>query len=261
MSKSRERQEIEQAEASLAGLEFTAIDGRIGGRIKGSMEEAITNMTARAVGHAGLVVFMIDALDGVTDADITFSRWLQENTRSGHSDTGSKQNRGIITSPDTTTWDQISSDATRLGFGLPIPLSAEHGDGLVDLFHIISERFESSSESSSSSSSSKSTRQMKIAILGQPNVGKSTLVNAMMGENVVMTGPTPGLTRDAVKVDMEGTNIAIYDTAGIRKASKRDHTIPHETLAATRAIRTMEDAHHDSLIDGQSGTIRSKISL
>ena len=248
-----------QAEASLAGLEFTAIDtGGLEEGSKGSMEEAITNMTARAVGHAGLVVFMIDALDGVTDADITFSRWLHRRIPDPDTQIHVVANKteGIITSPDTTTWDQISSDATRLGFGLPIPLSAEHGDGLVDLFHIISERFESSSESSSSSSSSKSTRQMKIAILGQPNVGKSTLVNAMMGENVVMTGPTPGLTRDAVKVDMEGTNIAIYDTAGIRKASKRDHTIPHETLAATRAIRTMEDAHITILlIDGQSGTI------
>jgi GTPase len=247
-----------QAEANLAGLEFVAIDtGGLEEGAKGSMEEAITNMTARAVGHAGVVIFMIDAKDGVTDADVSFARWLRRRIPNPKTQIHVVANKteGIITSPDTTTWDQISADATRLGFGLPIPLSAEHGDGLVDLYHVISQRFDMN-ENHEDTDETKRRRQMKIAILGQPNVGKSTLVNAMMGENVVMTGPTPGLTRDAVKVDMKGSNIAIYDTAGIRRASKRDHTIPHETLAATRAIRTMENAHITVLlIDGQSGSI------
>lgn len=250
-----------EAIGNLAGLEFDAIDtGGLEEGDKGSMEQAITDMTARAVGHAGIVLFMIDALEGVTQADVTFARWLRRRI---HDKTQihvvANKTEGIITSPDTSIWDQISADATRLGFGLPIPLSAEHGEGMVDLFHVISDRF---GEDDNNSDESKK-RQMRIAILGQPNVGKSTLVNAMMGEDVVMTGPTPGLTRDAVKLDLKGADIAIYDTAGIRKASRRDHTIPHETLAVTRAMQAMEDAHITVLlIDGQSGEIpRQDLSL
>lgn len=263
-------------EANLAGLTFTAIDtGGLEEAEKGTMANAITDMTSSTVGRSGLVLFMIDAVEGLTHDDVHFARWLRRRV-SPHTPIRLVANKteGMMMMPDDGPWEDLSVEASRLGFGYPIPVSAEHGDGLIDMYHVLAETF--GEEGTSERRDTKRKRRenvssdtkvhakkdlyrpketLEFAILGQPNVGKSTLVNYLKGEDRVLTGPTPGLTRDVIAVTLDD-GLVVHDTAGIRRASKREHGIPHETLAVTRSLRTMETTDVSVLlVDGQTGMI------
>jgi GTP-binding protein len=129
-------------------------------------------------------------------------------------------------------------DAFSLGLGTPVAVSAEHGEGLAELMGAIADRLPPEAEAPVDD-----IEPLKLAIVGRPNVGKSTLLNRLLGEERMLTGPEPGLTRDAVAVrlsDADGTPIELVDTAGLRKRARVEQSL--EKLSVGAAIGALKMA-------------------
>jgi GTP-binding protein len=126
----------------------------------------------------------------------------------------------------------------RLGFGDPVALSAEHGEGIADLFDAIRGPVEAKAEEEEAEEEDEDSpdRPLKLAIVGRPNAGKSTLVNQMLGEERMITGPEAGITRDSITLDWEweGRKVRLVDTAGLRKRAKVDDKLERMSVADTR---------------------------
>lgn len=231
-----------------AGLE-DSFDDSIEGRMRRQTEEGIA--------QADAVLFMIDGREGVTPIDEHFAGWLR------------KQKKPVVLAVNKCENDNATAaglaEANRFGFGQPIPISSAHGHGIEDLYQLFEPYFpetENDIEDSldqlpdfddldalegdetfdfaSIEIEEDEKKPIKIAIVGRPNVGKSTLVNTLLDEHRVMTGPEAGITRDAVAIDWEfnGRNMKLVDTAGIRRKSKIDHNIEKMSVEdSLRAIR------------------------
>ena len=126
-------------------------------------------------------------------------------------------------------------EAYSLGFGDPVAISAEHGEGVADLFeallpHVEHERFEADEEAG------EEERSLSIAVVGRPNAGKSTLVNRMLGQERMITGPEAGITRDSISLDWQwnGGPVRLVDTAGLRKRAKVEDKLERLSAADTR---------------------------
>jgi GTP-binding protein len=126
-------------------------------------------------------------------------------------------------------------DAYRLGFGEPIALSAEHGEGVADLFQVLRPLVEREDEGGEEPEEG-AAAILKLAVVGRPNAGKSTLVNRMLGEERMITGPEAGITRDSISLDWEweGRPVRLVDTAGLRKRAKVDDKLERLSVADTR---------------------------
>ncbi len=202
-----------------AGLEESAPDS-IYGRMRASSE--------RAVNLADLVLFVVDARTGVTPADEHFADWLR---RQG------KPLLLVVNKAEGRAGAAAALDAFSLGLGEPVAVSAEHGDGLADLMGHIAERLPEEAEGAGR------VQPLKLAIVGRPNAGKSTLLNRLIGEERMITGPEPGLTRDAVAVqfhDDQGA-IELVDTAGLRKRARVDEGLEKmSTSASIEALKMAE---------------------
>lgn len=202
-----------------AGLEESAPDS-IYGRMKASSE--------RAVGLADLVLFVVDARAGVTPADEHFAEWLR------------KQGRPIllvVNKAEGRAGTAAALDAFSLGLGEPVAVSAEHGEGLADLMGHVADLLPEAA------GGEEKVQPLKLAIVGRPNAGKSTLLNRLIGEERMITGPEPGLTRDAVAVrfhDDQGA-IELVDTAGLRKRARVDEGLEKmSTSASIEALKMAE---------------------
>ena len=179
-----------------------------------------------ATSAADLVLFVVDARAGVTPADRHFAQWLR------------RQGRPVLLVANKAEGRSSQSsvlDAFELGLGEPIAVSAEHGEGLSELMAEIAERLpEAITETEESG------RPLKLAIVGRPNAGKSTLLNRLVGEERMLTGPEPGLTRDAVSVvlnDPAGP-VELVDTAGLRRKARIEAAL--EKLAVGAAIHALK---------------------
>jgi GTP-binding protein len=219
-----------EAEARLLGLDFRLID------TAGFEDEAAATLPGRmrrqteaAVRDADVAILLIDAREGVTPLDEEIGRWLRVETTPvvvvANKAEGRAAQSGVL-------------DAFRLGLGEPIAISAEHGEGVADLFealrpHVEHEHFEAGDEEAAKAA------PLKLAIVGRPNAGKSTLVNRMVGEERMITGPEAGITRDSISLQWEwnGHPVQLVDTAGLRKRSKVDDKLERlSTADARRAI-------------------------
>ncbi len=194
-----------------AGLEESAPE-TLYGRMRASSEAAVH--------QADLVLFVIDARTGVTPADEHFADWLRRQGRPILLVVNKAEGRAGVTA---------ALDAYSLGLGEPVAVSAEHGEGLADLMgHIADQLPEGPSRE-------ERAQTLKLAIVGRPNAGKSTLLNRMLGEDRMITGPEPGLTRDAVAVrfhDDQGA-IELVDTAGLRRRSRVDAGLEKMSTSST----------------------------
>jgi len=233
-----------EGEAEIAGHKLTLVDtagleeaapGSIAARMRAQSEAAIAN--------ADLVLFVLDARDGVIPADAAFARAVRQSGRPvilvANKSEGRAGAEGFY-------------DAYQLGLGEPIAISAEHGEGLGDLASAIlaalglkplrKGKDGDQSEPEESVDASTNERPLRLAIVGRPNSGKSTLVNALLGEERMITGPEPGLTRDAVATDFTwGTRpVRLFDTAGLRRKARV--TEAAEKLAASDAVRAIRFA-------------------
>jgi GTP-binding protein len=167
---------------------------------------------ATAVAGADLVVFVVDARAGLTAADRHFAQWLRRHDRPlllvANKAEGRSAGAAVL-------------DAYALGLGEPLAVSAEHGEGISDLMSEIAARLPDAADGEPTENEAE--RPLKLAIVGRPNAGKSTLLNRLLGEERMLTGPEPGLTRDAISVllrDADGTTIELVDTAGLRKRAR-----------------------------------------
>jgi GTPase len=206
-----------------AGLEEAAPES-LAGRMRGS--------TAAGVAEADLVVFVIDARAGITPADAHFAAWLR------------RQGRPVLlvaNKAEGRAGAAAAMEAFSLGLGTPVAVSAEHGEGLADLMGEIADRLPPEPDEAEDDGEA---RPLKLAIVGRPNAGKSTLVNRLLGEERMLTGPEPGLTRDAVAVrlaDAEGGPIELVDTAGLRKRARIEAELEKMSVGATLdALRMAE---------------------
>jgi GTP-binding protein len=182
-----------------------------------------------AVAHAALVLFVVDARAGITPADAHFAAWLRRSGRPVLLVANKAEGAGGAAA---------ALDAFRLGLGEPLAVSAEHGEGISDLIGAIAERLPTADEAEQSTAE----RPLKLAIVGRPNTGKSTLLNRLLGEPRMITGPEPGLTRDAVAVrlaDAEGP-IELVDTAGLRRRARVE--APLEKLSVGAALSALKMA-------------------
>jgi len=231
-----------EEEAEIAGHAVTLVDtaGLEEGK-RGSIAERMRQQTETALHEADLVLFLIDAREGVTPSDKVFARLVRAAGRPvivvANKCEGRSGEAGFYA-------------AFELGFGEPVAISAEHGEGLGELIadtlaalglHLDEEAGDKEAEEAEEGP--KLDRPIRVAIVGRPNAGKSTLVNALLGEDRMITGPEPGLTRDAVASDLtwSGRTVRLYDTAGLRRKAKVTETAEKlSTSDAVRAIRFAE---------------------
>jgi GTP-binding protein len=215
-----------------AGLEEAAPE-TMAGRMRAS--------SAAAVDEADLVLFVIDARAGVTPADQHFGRWLR---RQG------KPVLLVANKAEGRAGTAAAMDAYTLGLGEPLAVSAEHGEGIADLMFEVAERLPPENAPADDTAA----RPLKLAIVGRPNAGKSTLVNRLIGAERMITGPEPGLTRDAVAMriaDAEG-EIELVDTAGLRRRARIEAAL--EKMSVSAAIEALKMAEVVALaVDATEG--------
>lgn len=229
------------AEGSLGGLEFVLIDtAGLDDAKASSLEGRMRRQTEAAIDEADLCLFMIDAREGVTPIDSHFASIVRRK--------GKPVILLLNKAEGRRGFDNVH-EAYELGLGDPIAISAEHGEGMDELYHAI---LRASSLGSGGEEGEAQTpgqeeadagRPLRLAIIGRPNVGKSTLVNALLGEDRMLTGPEAGITRDAIATDwsFEGSQIRLWDTAGLRKKARVHDKLEKLSVAdALRAIRFSE---------------------
>lgn len=191
-----------------------------------SLEARMRAQTELAVDEADVALFVIDAREGVTPGDQIFAEVLR------------RKNKPVVLAANKSESKASEAgvlEAFGLGFGEPIPISAEHGEGMADLFAAIAEHAPDEDEDDEDPAG----KPVNIAIVGRPNAGKSTLVNAIIGEDRLLTGPEAGITRDAIPVDWDwgGRAVRLVDTAGLRKKARVQERL--EKLSTGDSIRAI----------------------
>jgi len=216
-----------EGEARLLGLEFRVIDtAGFEDEDPASLPGRMRQQTEAAVRDADAALFMIDAREGLTPLDEEIGRWLRAE---------STPVIVVANKAEAQSGESGTLDAYRLGFGDPLAISAEHGEGIADLFQVLQplvEREDGDAEQGDEGEGA----ILKIAIVGRPNAGKSTLVNRMLGEERMITGPEAGITRDSISLEWqwEGRPIRLVDTAGLRKRAKVDDKLERLSAADTK---------------------------
>ncbi|MBR0647687.1 ribosome biogenesis GTPase Der [Plastoroseomonas hellenica] len=207
-----------------AGLEEAA-PTTLAGRMTASSEAALQ--------EADLALFVVDARAGLTPSDRAFAEWLRRAPVPVLLVANKAEGKGGATA---------AMEAYELGLGDPVAVSAEHGEGFGGLIGAILERLP---EADAEEDEHDPDRPLRLAIIGRPNAGKSTLLNTLLGEERMITGPEPGLTRDAVSVefrDAEG-RVRVVDTAGLRKKARVEEKLEKmSTGASIEALRDCEVA-------------------
>lgn len=222
-----------EADAMLRGREVRLID--TAGLEEAAPETLAGRMRAgaeTAVSQADVVLFVVDARAGLTPADRHFGQWLR------------RQGRKVLLIANKAEGRASESsvlDAYALGLGEPIAVSAEHGDGISYLMSEIADHLPPMPDGDESESED---AVLKIAIVGRPNAGKSTLMNRLLNEDRMITGPEPGLTRDAISVelsDADGHRYRVVDTAGLRRRARIEEDLEKMSVgAAIGALKMAE---------------------
>jgi len=227
-----------QARGRIGDLELRLIDTAGYEDEKVGVEARMRAQTEAALAEADVCVFLIDGREGVTALDERFAEVLR------------KAHKPVILAVNKcegARGDEGALEAWNLGLEEPVPISAAHGEGMADLYARLVEVLEGQTsvdlEYSDGEDEDAESAPLRLAVVGRPNVGKSTLVNAMIGEERLITGPEAGLTRDAIAVEWEwnGERVRLHDTAGLRKRGKVDDRLERMSAADTlRAIKFAE---------------------
>ena len=246
-----------EAMGSLAGLSFGLVDtAGLEESTRGSLEDRMRKQTEKAIELADLTLLVFDAREGITPADKFFANEIRKAGADvllvANKCEGKAGLSGI-------------AEAWSLGFGEAIPVSAAHGEGMGDLYDALvdmakqQERLadltgdayndadvddddvlEDAPDGEDVWTDKGAERPMRIAVIGRPNMGKSTLINRLVGEDRLLTGPEAGITRDAIEIpfSIDGREVILIDTAGMRRKSRIDEYLEKQMVDdALRAIR------------------------
>jgi GTP-binding protein len=248
--------DLREGDARLFDLRFTVIDtAGLEEITDDSLQGRMRRLTERAVDMADVSLFLIDGRVGVTPSDETFAEILRKK--------GARVILGV-NKAEGKAGDAGALEAYALGLGEPVRLSAEHGEGMDDLYAALRpfeaefeareaeiapavevdlSEDEAAQEPDALAHRPTPQKPLQIAVIGRPNAGKSTLVNRILGQDRMLTGPEAGITRDAisVKADWMGTPVRIWDTAGMRKKARVVEKLEKLSVAdGLRAVRFAE---------------------
>jgi len=225
-----------EGEARLGDIEFTVID--TAGLEESAAESLSGRMRAQtetAIAQADAIFFMIDARAGPLPADRAFAELTRKS---------GKPTVLIANKSEGTAGTAGRLEAYALGLGEPIPISAEHNEGLSDLYDALRAALPAETAAAAQAAAEPSAAHaIRVAIVGRPNAGKSTLVNRLVGEERLLTSPEAGTTRDAIAVDLDWQDrkFKLYDTAGLRRRSRIDEKLEKLSVAdALNAVRFAE---------------------
>lgn len=224
-----------EGKGRLGDLAFTVVD--TAGLEDAGKEDLSAKMQAQtraAMAQADAVLFLIDARAGVTAADRAFAEVVRKSGRPAvlvaNKSEGRAAEAGVL-------------ESYALGLGDPVALSAEHGDGLAGLYEALRMTLPAAMVEGEAQAAAAENRAIRVAVVGRPNTGKSTLINRLLGEERLLTGPQAGITRDAIAVDLawRGQPLRIHDTAGLRRRSRATEKLEKLSVAdALNAIRFAE---------------------
>ena len=217
--------------AVLSDITFRVID-TAGLETETSLSKAMWAQTQKAIDEADIVLMVVDARGDLNPLDTQLAQDLR------------RLNKPVFLLANKCEGAEqylVATEAYSLGLGDPIAVSGEHGLGMLDLYQALLPYFSeeervSKHKKKANEEAADEEKQLKLAILGRPNVGKSTLVNQLLGEDRMLTGPEAGVTRDAISIPFEwkGNKILLTDTAGLRKRAKITHSLEKISAADSK---------------------------
>ena len=225
-----------EGEGRLGDLSFRVIDtAGLESAAPESLAGKMQAQTATAVAQADAILFLVDARAGATPTDRTFADLVRKS---------GKPAILVANKSEGRAGEAGALESYALGLGDPVAISAEHGEGLADLYDALRAALpEATAEAEEAAPAEAAERPIRIAVVGRPNTGKSTLINRLLGEERLVTGPEAGITRDAIAVDLEwqGRRVRVHDTAGLRRRSRVEEKLEKLSIADTlNAIRFAE---------------------
>jgi GTP-binding protein len=227
-----------EGDAQLGDLVFKVIDtAGLEDAERDSLSARMQAHTAAAIAQADAILFLIDARAGATASDRVFANLVRKSGK--HAILVANKSEG-------SAGEAGALEAYALGLGDPVAISAEHGEGLAELYEVLRAVLpepiaEPKDEQDPGAAPERAS--IRIAIVGRPNTGKSTLINRLLGEERLLTGPEAGITRDAIAVELDwrGQQFRVHDTAGLRRRSRIDEKLEKLSVAdALNAIRFAE---------------------
>ena len=252
-----ERDALQRAEAGVDSGDGGGTNIAFQG-MSSALSRLITRQSELALEGADAVLMLIDGREGVNRVDTEMSRWVRRRVDPATPIyLGANKCEGV--EEDSERWRDIESQCYGLGLGAPLALSSAHGEGLQDLFHLLAPSIDAlearvaaaaappalSEGQRNADSAAAADETLNLAMIGRPNVGKSTLVNALLGEDRVIVAPMPGVTRDAVSTEWayDGRPVRLVDTAGVRRRGRQDHSTELEREASLQTTASLRYAH------------------